>query len=276
MNYEEKIRALIATGEAMNIELAFELAKSVDLDMDEVLVDYRLLLNMEADVRSLSAEILLDALLSLYMDLMGRKLKKLPEAICSFKHLRSLTLTDNELDDLAPCLAQLPLLSAINLRNNKFRKIPDFIFDMQQLTLLSFSGNALNEVPEAIGKMQTLDVLSFGACHLQTIPKSLFSLKNLKNLDLGENRLSELPEELGNLEKLEIFHLDHNRLQSLPDSIGNCSALRELDLSYSPFLEALPASFASLTNLSIIKIAKCPRLLLGDLPERMPWTEFYV
>ncbi|WP_293352870.1 MULTISPECIES: COR domain-containing protein [unclassified Microcoleus] len=97
---------------------------------------------------------------STFLDLMGLKLTKLPEAIASLTQLRTLWLENNQLKELPEALASLTQLQELWLEYNQLTKLPDTIGSLTQLQELCLYNNELRELPEAIASLTQLQKLN--------------------------------------------------------------------------------------------------------------------
>uniref|UniRef100_A0A3Q3B1Y4 Protein scribble homolog n=1 Tax=Kryptolebias marmoratus TaxID=37003 RepID=A0A3Q3B1Y4_KRYMA len=198
----------------------------------------------------------------------SNQLKELPKPFFRLLNLRKLGLSDNEIQRLAPEVANFMQLVELDISRN-IPEIPESIKFCRALEIADFSGNPLT-LPDGFTQLRALAHLSLNDVSLQTLPsdiglanlvtlelrenllKSLPSLSflvKLEQLDLGSNELEVLPDTLGALPNLRELWLDRNQLSSLPPELGNLRRLVCLDVSENR-LEELPSELSGLLALT--------------------------
>lgn len=164
------------------------------------------------------------------------------DALKSFKHLKSLSLSDCRRKNLAPLFKKLQRLEHCYVANG---------------TLADFSGVISNTNLISLG-LERMCITHF--------PEDFFTFPKLEKLNLVENYFISLPEEIGNLPKLWEFNCSENpQLKSLPKAIGKLTNLRVLE-ARNCGLHTLPSSIGKCTSLYNIALDGCP---IYDLPETM-------
>lgn len=138
-----------------------------------------------------------DARDSLELNLIGCRLRRLPEEVFRLEHIKYLWLNNNLLFELPLAIANLKNLEQIGLMQNRF-----------------------TEFPEMLCGLPSLEVIGLGENDLRSISVKLEKLRQLKELYLNKNRLTELPDNITSLDKLEIFDIRDNRLP-VPGHIAN-------------------------------------------------------
>jgi Leucine-rich repeat (LRR) protein len=271
-----KIKALVATADLVNIELAFELAKGQDLDINELLKGYRILLKMSAD-ELLTPSKIADARYLLMLDLSKLGLNKLPEEISYFKELNSIDLSDNQLYNLPATMAAMSKLQAIKLNNNRFAQVPPILYTLKELRQLYLNYNPILNLSPQLASLKQLSQLGLRGCGLKEFSEFLCPEGSpYFTLDLGENKLESLPPAFGNFKNMHYLHLDGNLLKSLPQEINNFRFLQELDISRNFFLEELPRNLTNLKSLANLYMSQTPINNIRFIERDIPWTEFWV
>ncbi len=126
------------------------------------------------------------------LDLSGKKLTKIPEAI-----------------------AKLTNLTQLYLSSNQITEIPEAIANLTNLTQLYLSYNQITEIPEAIAKLTNLTQLVLFKNQITQIPEAIESLPKLEKLDLRGNPLPISPEILGSFDRVGSVKDIFNYLQLL-------------------------------------------------------------
>ncbi len=87
-------------------------------------------------------------------------------------------------------------IKSLNVSNNDLNFLPEWIGEFSSLEKLHISNNEeLSILPQSIGKLTKLKKLYAHTCALSSIPNSIGNLSNLVKLQLGANFLKFLPEE---------------------------------------------------------------------------------
>jgi len=161
--------------------------------------------------------------------LKGMKLKELPPEISSLpKTLRTLDLSDNQLQLLTSLLGQFVMLKSLNVNNNKLKSIPNEISKLLKLETLSLSFNLLQTFQlNSSSKMKHLKTIHLNDNKLKVFPVQLCELPDVDAIDLSSNLITKLPDELHQLKAIEL-NMNRNRLKNLNDSLSKCERLKVL------------------------------------------------
>lgn len=222
-----------------------------------------------------------------------RALTEVPDALRSFRALRNLDLSCNQLDALPSWLSELPL-ERLDLGGNPLTTIPDVVFDLARLEQLRARATRIRQLPAGLGALTrlrllsisgvledasaaaecvTLSVLSFSDTpHLSALP-DLVGLAALEQLWLegsGVRTLPSLPQHLRELRaqlamlesvaglpaSLQLLDLSGARsLRRLPDEMGHLTRLRELRLDDAP-VASVPFDFDRLSSLEKLSLGR--------------------
>lgn len=199
------------------------------------------------------------------LNLSGNRVISIPDSIASLESLTSLNLSDNLLTDIPEGIGNLKNIWFLNLAKNKLSRIPDSISTLINLSSLNLSDNQLSALPQQIGSLTRLTSLSLNNNKLAALPNSIGNLVNLSQLSLDKNQLSGLPSSLGNLTKLTFLSLQENQLPGLPPSIGNLTQLTVLYLHQNQ-LATLPKEVGNLSRLTTLTLYENQ---LAELPEEI-------
>uniref|UniRef100_H2RVB3 Leucine-rich repeats and calponin homology (CH) domain containing 4 n=1 Tax=Takifugu rubripes TaxID=31033 RepID=H2RVB3_TAKRU len=168
-----------------------------------------------------------------HADLSKNRLCELPEELCQFMSLETLSLYHNGMRSLSPSLSNLQALTYLNLSRNLLSSLPPSVFQLPFLRVLIISNNKL--------------------CSLST---SIYALTHLRQLDVSCNELQSLPPELGQLECLRDLNLRRNHLTTLPEEISELPLVR-LDISCNG-ISHVPLCYRHLRHLQSISLDNNP------------------
>ncbi|KAK7910254.1 hypothetical protein WMY93_014938 [Mugilogobius chulae] len=171
-----------------------------------------------------------------HADLSKNRLCELPEELCHFISLETLSLYHNGMRLLSPSLANLQALTYLNLSRNLLSSLPLSVFQLPLLRVLIVSNNKLS-----------------------TLPASIYALTNLRQLDVSCNELQSLPPELGQLEYLRDLNLRRNQLTTLPEEISELPLVR-LDVSCNR-ISHVPVCYRHLRHLQSISLDNNPLIM---------------
>ncbi|SEP96168.1 Leucine rich repeat-containing protein [Streptomyces sp. yr375] len=211
------------------------------------------------------------------LDLSDRGLRRLPEQLHAFPHLRVLSLAGNDAlgtgsgtggtGGLDERIGELTALEELDLSGTGLTALPESIGRLRDLRVLNISGNELTALPERLGDLPRLETLrAAGLCC--AVPDAVARLSTLRELDLsnlqpGEyNERVAFPQPVTRLPALRSLDLSDVFLETLPDELLALTALEELNLSGS-----LSARLPRLPDL-----AKLPRLRVLRLSGGTRWS----
>ena len=123
------------------------------------------------------------------LDLSGKGLSKVPEAVTDLTELEDLDWSDNYLEELPTSINKLKNLEWLILCNNQLRELPHSICELSNLRWLSVENSQLS-----------------------VLPSNIKHLKNLVILNLSDNQLTTLPDEIGELKELGWLYVAVNPL----------------------------------------------------------------
>ncbi|XP_061339400.1 disease resistance protein RGA2-like [Gastrolobium bilobum] len=230
------------------------------------------------------------------LEICKSKYESLPSSIGKLKHLRSLSLENNDkLVRLPSSVCELQHLQALSLGGcTKLQTLPKGIGKMISLRLLGLSTKQSDFPDKDIAKLTSLEILVLSHCHnLESLfegvqlPKlkwlTIYFCGSLKSLPLHAtpNLETLVIEKCNKLElskgpdsqilelKLKLVSLDNlPQLVTLPQWLRrSASTLRSLQIEDCDNLKELPEWLSTLIFLKRLFIYKCPELL--SLPDDM-------
>ncbi|XP_026208313.1 leucine-rich repeat and calponin homology domain-containing protein 4 isoform X2 [Anabas testudineus] len=196
------------------------------------------------------------------LNLSNRKLKEFPRSARNYdlSDITHADLSKNRLCELPEELCQFISLETLSLYHNGMRSLCPSLGNLQALTYLNLSRNLLSSLPPSVFQLPLLRVLVVSNNKLSSLPASIYSLTHLRQLDVSCNELQCLPAELGQLECLRDLNLRRNQLTTLPEEISELPLVR-LDVSCNR-ISHVPLCYRHLRHLQSI--------LLDNNPLQMP------
>ncbi|GAA6104595.1 leucine-rich repeat and calponin homology domain-containing protein 4 isoform X1 [Tachysurus ichikawai] len=165
-------------------------------------------------------------------------------------------LSKNRLCEVPEELCQFISLETLSIYHNCVRSVPSALCQLQALTYLNLSRNQLSSLPLSICELPLLRVLNISNNKLPVLPASIHRLVNLRQLDVSCNELQCLPVELGQLEGLRDLNLRRNQLTTLPEELAELPLVR-LDVSCNR-ISHVPVCYRHLRHLQLISLDNNP------------------
>ncbi|XP_007567955.1 leucine-rich repeat and calponin homology domain-containing protein 4 isoform X2 [Poecilia formosa] len=192
------------------------------------------------------------------LNLSNRKLKEFPRSARNYdlSDITHADLSKNRLCELPEELCQFISLETLSLYHNGMRLLSPSLANLQALTYLNLSRNLLSSLPPSVFQLPLLRVLIVSNNKLPSLPSSIYSLTHLRQLDVSCNELQSLPAELGQLETLRDLNLRRNQLTTLPEEISELPLVR-LDVSCNR-ISHVPLCFRHLRHLQTISLDSNP------------------
>ncbi|KAM4714263.1 leucine-rich repeat and calponin homology domain-containing protein 4 isoform 2-T2 [Anableps anableps] len=192
------------------------------------------------------------------LNLSNRKLKEFPRSARNYdlSDITHADLSKNRLCELPEELCQFISLETLSLYHNGMRLLSPNLANLQALTYLNLSRNLLSSLPPSVFQLPLLRVLIVSNNKLSTLPSSIYSLTHLRQLDVSCNELQSLPAELGQLETLRDLNLRRNQLTTLPEEISELPLVR-LDVSCNR-ISHVPLCYRHLRHLQTISLDSNP------------------
>ncbi|XP_028284835.1 leucine-rich repeat and calponin homology domain-containing protein 4 isoform X2 [Parambassis ranga] len=192
------------------------------------------------------------------LNLSNRKLKEFPRSARNYdlSDITHADLSKNRLCELPEELCQFISLETLSLYHNGMRSLSSSLGNLQALTYLNLSRNLLSSLPPSVFQLPLLRVLIVSNNKLSSLPASIYSLTHLRQLDVSCNELQCLPAELGQLEYLRDLNLRRNQLTTLPEEIAELPLVR-LDVSCNR-ISHVPLCYRHLRHLQSITLDNNP------------------
>lgn len=150
------------------------------------------------------------------------RLNRLPDFVKRFKQLRSLTLSENELDEsIAPVIGGFKHLRYLDISHNRFSKLTADIMRLSHLRELRVAENRVFEIEEGWQKLSHLRSLDLLANDFGGVDESLGDLHDLENVYLDANEIERFPQCLKRLPMLRLLTLTHNLFKSRPKELDH-------------------------------------------------------
>jgi Leucine-rich repeat (LRR) protein len=161
----------------------------------------------------------------------------IPEELCECQELRTLDLSENQLQALPRSIGRLAQLTSLSLQHNKIAELPAEIGALRGMKVLKLHDNMLAALPHSIGQLSNLMELCLQENELTELPLELGQCTSLRKLYAEYNKLSTLPAEMRNLNKLVVLILHHNQLSEVPEVLLGMKQLLRLSLDNNPLKE---------------------------------------
>ncbi|XP_017327857.1 leucine-rich repeat and calponin homology domain-containing protein 4 isoform X1 [Ictalurus punctatus] len=190
--------------------------------------------------------------------LSNRKLKEFPRTARNYdlSDITHADLSKNRLCEVPEELCQFISLETLSIYHNCVRSVPSTLCQLQALTYLNLSRNQLSSLPASVCELALLRVLNISNNKLPVLPASIHRLTHLRQLDVSCNELQCLPVELGQLEGLRDLNLRRNQLTTLPEELAELPLVR-LDVSCNR-ISHVPVCFRHLRHLQLISLDNNP------------------
>ena len=187
------------------------------------------------------------------LELSDNEINEIPTSIILFKKLKELNLKKNKLTEYTESMTQLNELVALDIEQNKISRLPESFGDLNKLKVLSISNNELTQLPNSLGLLKNLESLHADYNQLIKLPNSIGNLSKLNRLYLDGNQLEALPKSIGLLSNLYSLFISNNKISQLPDSVSNLSALTLLALNDNKIIE-FPHPLLKLPKLALLAL----------------------
>jgi len=179
---------------------------------------------------------------------------EVPLAIRDLAHLEVLNISNNPITTLDErAFTGLANLKELRMDFLKVSVLPTSIGSCLNLNVLSAEGNALKALPAFIGNLKQLTSVNVSSNDISVIADTIFTLPSLETLTINANKLKGLPDALG-ASRLRTFEADSNAIDSVPASIGGCKNLERLSLAYNK-LTTVPKEIGKCQNLGYLDIS---------------------
>jgi Leucine-rich repeat (LRR) protein len=195
----EKLKLMFLSGDSHQIELAFMLAESNDLDLKPIESGIKSILSVSeikprlGDWTNAPLENLiypLKMVLTLCID--DCQMKELPAEIGFFRNLGIVELHGIGLEQLGDGIQYLSKLRSLSTKNNRVEYLPESIGQLKKLRSLNLHDNLLKKLPDALQGLEELELLQLSKNpELKELPAWLCRLPSLKKLILDKDVFQE-------------------------------------------------------------------------------------
>ncbi|XP_028654003.1 leucine-rich repeat and calponin homology domain-containing protein 4 isoform X2 [Erpetoichthys calabaricus] len=198
-----------------------------------------------------------EAVASGALNLSNRKLKEFPRTARNYdlSDVTQADLSKNRLSELPEEVCQFISLESLSLYHNCARSIPEAVCNLQALTYINISRNQLSSLPPFLCQLP-LKVLNASNNKLSTLPNNIETLVNLRQLDVSCNEIQSLPPQLGSLESLRDLNVRRNQISILPEELSELPLVR-LDFSCNR-VTRIPVCYRHLRHLQAIILDNNP------------------
>jgi hypothetical protein len=206
----DKLRLMFLSGDSHQIELAFMLAKSNDLDLGPI----------ESGIKKILS------------------VSEIKPRLGDWSHAQ-----------LQNLIYPLNMVLTLCIEDCKMKQLPNEIGFFRNLGIVELHGIGLEKIGNGIQYLCKLRSFSAKNNCLEYLPESIGNLKKLRSLNLHDNRLKKLPDSLQQLEELELIQISKNPdLRSLPNWLTRLPSLKKLILDKDVFQEQIPESLLPLPD----------------------------
>ncbi|XP_056132501.1 PH domain leucine-rich repeat-containing protein phosphatase 1-like [Lampris incognitus] len=181
-------------------------------------------------------------------------------ALTRFCKLRSLSLSNNALNEFPLALCDIASLMELNLSGNRLSSLPAAVGTMHNLQTLLLDGNFLSSLPVELGSLEALTYLGLSFNSFSCISPVLEKLKGMERLCMAGNQLSTL--DMAGLQWLPARHFDLrlNHLQNVVlGEAGQLTHIAQLDVRDAGLDEL------DVRPLSRLEVLRCDRNMLSLL-----------
>ncbi|CDW80826.1 leucine-rich repeat-containing protein 40-like [Stylonychia lemnae] len=217
------------------------------------------------------------------LDLHNNKLEEFPESIIDLKNLKTLKVSNNNLSDINPRIALLPVLVRLTIEGNPLKCIKSTMRNAgadqlkKYLKMRLEDGEVQQEenkiavikhMPGASKEFDPWDTLlrefisnnslDLRGKSLSAISPKLWNHTNLLVVDLSNNAFTELPEDIHFLKNLKQLRVQNNKLKQLPLSLLQIQSLQSIEFAnnqlprfYDDSVKRQDINLPSLTFLSL-------------------------
>ena len=180
----------------------------------------------------------------------------MPESILSMMNLKTLNISNNNINNLPPKLSLLDNLVRIQIDGNPLKSIKSSIRAAKAEDVKSYLRLRLDVKEEEEIELKKAQDAHLPGASSRSDPWEIYIRENLVNNQLIIQRkdIASISSLLWDYDDLALLDLNHNNLKSIPDDIYRLSNLKSLRLSYNK-LTSLPESLTHLVYLKELELS---------------------
>lgn len=168
-----------------------------------------------------------------FINLQNNDLEKLSPEIEGLKSLNSINLSGNRLQaaENYAILRNLPKLKSLWITNNQLNQLPPEIGQLSSLRNLYMEHNELTTLPDSLADLEKVWILHAGHNKFKELPIVFTKMPSLLLLHINNNNIASVPEEYAT-DKYSLMGLimDHHSLSS--------AAIKRWEKEFSKFFQA--------------------------------------
>jgi Leucine-rich repeat (LRR) protein len=204
------LEKLLRSGNIHNLDIVFAMLEDYPSTLDKLIEDSPLDILLKAKGLNRTKEDVNEFMNSKHIAIDGKELNELPEFLFNLPRIRTLTITNCNIQSL-PSNINNSNLKELDLRKNNITVLPESIGNLTSLAYLDLSDNEIEILPESIGNLTKLGHLDLGDNKIKILPESFRNLVDLEWLMLNDNELIGLDSTPFNFKKLEYVWIGNNR-----------------------------------------------------------------
>ncbi len=183
--------------------------------------------------------------------------------------LRNIELQNNKITGNLPAyFGNFNALKSLNLSDNQINSLPEEVGNLIQLESLAINNNQLQALPDGLALILMLKHLSASNNQIAYIPSNFAQSRSLETLDLSSNQITFIPEEIGNCPDLYQIYLNNNKITSIPASFANMRDAATILLHDNEMQGAIPEKLiTAASNINKFVRLENNRFVFNDIPQ---------
>ena len=138
------------------------------------------------------------------------KLLNIPQELFNMVHLTELWLCNNMLGGIPSYIGSFRDLKILGLTNNDLSMLPEEVCTLTKLEKLYINRNNLKTLPEGFMNLTNLVDIDATSNKFEEFPLVLCTLPRLLTISFNKNSIKTIPEAIKNLRSLQLLQLEHN------------------------------------------------------------------
>lgn len=158
----------------------------------------------------------------LHLKLNDNVFSELTEGNGNCPDLTNIELQNNKITGSLPAyFGNLTALKSLNLSDNQINSLPEEIGNLMQLERLVINNNQLLALPNGLALNLNLKHFSASNNQIKYIPDNFAQSGSLETLDLSNNQITNIPEEVGNCPNIYEVFFNQNKIVRIPPTFAN-------------------------------------------------------